>query len=940
MIDRKMTVYVSIVILAWLGCLSARTQEQDWLVTPVQTPATVQESADGKEITLSNGLIRRTFRLQPNAATVAYDNLMTGQSMLRGVKPEARVEIDGIALEVGGLKGQPNYAYLLEEWLDDLRADPKAFRFVGFEVGKTQARFPWKRVRHSADLPWPPPGASVTMNYKLPPEALEQVAAGRPTVDVTDRKRLVTDDMQVKSDAWTLHEADHDRASFMNEGKFAEIYAPANTCVYAERKLPPGVRVVQCRIDPGTDKSASWGPGIAVVWPDRTVKFYLRPGPGHGQFGVSDGRSEQTVGELADGRAYHLRIESAGNTIFCEASLSGETWSEVARVESDRPFGDPVAVRLGKTDRSGGSRDFGTPGEYGRCRVSDFKVYGPLDRDAMAKWKRLVSRLRDVTVSVHYEMYEGIPLLCKWLTVRNGSDQPVRLNAFTSEIVAMVEYESHVENYQRWNVPNIHIESDYAFGGMNGLVPNHTTYWQRDPDYMTQVSYPRENPCLLESRPPVGPDVDIAPGETFESFRTFELIFDSTERERRGLSLRRMYRTIAPWITENPIMMHVRRADPKSVRLAVDQCAEVGFEMVILTFGSGFNIENESPAYLAQLKELADYAHGKGIELGGYSLLSSRRISDEHDVIDVATGRPGGAKFGNAPCIGSRWGQDYFRKLYAFYEKTGFDLLEHDGSYPGDTCASRTHPGHRGYADSQWTQWRTISDFYKWCRGRGVYLNVPDFYYLTGSTKCGMGYRETNWSLPRAQQIIHGRQNIYDGTWSKTPSMGWMFVPLTQYHGGGAAATIEPLCEHLDAYEAHLANNLGAGVQACYRGPRLYDTPETKAVVQKWVAFFKRYRDILESDVIHVRRADGRDIDGLLHVNAQLPIKGLAMVYNPLDRSVEKDLVLPLYYTGLTETATIRQREGKPQRYRLDRHYNVTVALRMSPHSVTWFVVQ
>mgnify|MGYP005644526097 CR=1 FL=1 len=508
----------------------------------------------------------------------------------------------------------------------------------------------------------------------------------------------------------------------------------------------------------------------------------------------------------------------------------------------------------------------------------------------------------------------------------------------------MVEDFNWVETRDGVTLPrptSIHAETDFAFGGFQPDNANrHVVHWRPDPQFHTQVNYRKQQPCLLVVEPTFGPAQDVAPGKTFESFRTFELVFDSTERERRGLSLRRMYRTIAPWITENPIMMHVRRADPQSVRLAIDQCAEVGFEMVILTFGSGFNIENEDPAYLAQLKELADYAHSKGIELGGYSLLSSRRIGDEHDVVDVATGRPGGAKFGNAPCIGSEWGRDYFRKLYAFYEKTGFDLLEHDGSYPGDTCASRTHPGHRGYADSQWTQWKTISDFYKWCRGRGVYLNVPDFYYLTGSTKCGMGYRETNWSLPRAQQIIHGRQNIYDGTWSKTPSMGWMFVPLTQYHGGGAAATIEPLCEHLDAYEAHLANNFGAGVQACYRGPRLYDTPETKAVVKKWVDFFKRYRDILESDVIHVRRADGRDIDCLLHVNPQLPIKGLAMIYNPLGRAVERELKLPLYYTGLTRVARIRERDGKPRRYQLDRHYHVTVPLKMDARNVTWLLIE
>ena len=61
--------------------------------------------------------------------------------------------------------------------------------------------------------------------------------------------------------------------------------------------------------------------------------------------------------------------------------------------------------------------------------------------------------------------------------------------------------------------------------------------------------------------------------------------------------------------------MHVRSADPAAVKEAIDQCAAVGFEMVILTFGSGFDIENEQPDYLAQIKSLADYGHSKGVAL-------------------------------------------------------------------------------------------------------------------------------------------------------------------------------------------------------------------------------------------------------------------------------------------------------------------------------------
>ena len=49
----------------------------------------------------------------------------------------------------------------------------------------------------------------------------------------------------------------------------------------------------------------------------------------------------------------------------------------------------------------------------------------------------------------------------------------------------------------------------------------------------------------VQSKLPLGPNVRVESGETFTSFRTFELLPDSQERERRGLALRRMYRTIA-----------------------------------------------------------------------------------------------------------------------------------------------------------------------------------------------------------------------------------------------------------------------------------------------------------------------------------------------------------------------------------------------------------
>jgi hypothetical protein len=188
--------------------------------------------------------------------------------------------------------------------------------------------------------------------------------------------------------------------------------------------------------------------------------------------------------------------------------------------------------------------------------------------------------------------------------------------------------------------------------------------------------------------------------------------------------------------------------------------------------------------------------------------------------------------------------------------------------------------------------------------------------------------------------VIHTRQNIFDGSWEKTPSMGWMFVPLTEYHGGGAAATIEPLDQHLDHYERMLSSNLALGVQACYRGPRLYDTERTKAMVARWVAWFKSHRDILESDLIHGRRADARDVDWMLHVNPRLREKGMLVVFNPLEQPTERVLRVNVYYTGLSEKAVVSEEGGAPKTLPIARDYTVSLPVQVPPRSMKWFVLE
>ncbi|WP_446784688.1 NPCBM/NEW2 domain-containing protein [Macellibacteroides fermentans] len=549
---------------------------------------------------------------------------------------------------------------------------------------------------------------------------------------------------------------------------------------------------------------------------------------------------------------------------------------------------------------------------------------------------------KDLIIKLNIVVYDKIPVIRKDFEIVNQSSRPINIDHFCLEQLAFAEPESPGGgNPDKFRLPNIHVESDYACGGeFMERETDITEKWVSDPLYTSQRNYPMATPCILEVSPPLGPDYTVQPNKSFGSFKTYLMPFDSDDRERKGLFKRRFHYSVAPWATENPIFMHLTSSDPSVIRTAIDQCAETGYEMVIISFGSGLNAEDVSEANLAKYKALVDYGRSKNIELGCYSLLSSRWISDEVDVINPKTGKRGGMRFGSAPCLCSDWGYEYFDKIKTFFQKTGMRCFEHDGSYPGDVCASTTHTHHKGLEDSQWNQFHKITDLYKWMRAEGIYMNVPDFYFLNGTNKTGIGYREANWSLPRDRQIIHARQLNYDGTWDRMASACWSFVPLVEYQGGGAEATLEPLSEHLFEYKTHMIQNYGAGVQACYRGPRLYDTPQTKEMVTEMIQWYKKYRNILNSDIIHLRRPDARDWDGLMHVNPNLKEKGFAMFYNPTDTVMGRTIQLPLYYSGLTQTARVREQEGKPVTYRLDRNYTIELKVTIPANGYTWYVIE
>ena len=696
------------------------TVPKDWLVYPITTKANAYYTVDKKNIILYNGLVKRSFRITPNVACTDFKNMSTGQQLLRAIRPEAIVTIEGVPYEVGGLHGQTEKAYLQEEWIDGLKKGLGDFVMKKVEVTDIKPSIQWKKNTWGA---------------------VNKFGTGK-------------------------------RISFTYDSPFKNLYA--------------------------------------------------------------------------------------------------------------------------------------------------------------------------VEVVVHYEIYDGIPLIVKWVSVVNNKDRSLILNRIVNESLGLVEEESAVVGSpdQMKKQHGIYVETNYAFNNaMRYDISDQTTHWLTDSTYTSQVNYNYQTPCVLEVYPEKVNAVSLSPGENMNSVRTHELLMDSYDRERRGLMIQRMYTTVAPWTSQNPIFMHLVSKNDEQVINAVDQCAATGYEALILSFGSHCNMEDTSASNVLKWKKLAEYAHSKNILIGSYSLFSSRRIDDETDVIDPKTGKPGGAFFGNAPCMGSKWGLTYIDKLKYFISNTGFNLFENDGPYPGDVCASTVHPGHVGLDDSQWKQMQLQKGLYRWCNENGVYVNAPDWYFLDGTHKIAIGYREVNFSLSREQQKILNRQNINDGTYEKSPSMGWGFVPLTKYQGGGTEAVLEPLQDHLKDYEMLMVQYYGAGVQACYRGPRLYDTEKTKALVTNTIGWYKKYRDILNAPIIHLRRADGRDWDGFMHVSTTLKDRAFVLLFNPTKQEITRKINLPLYYSGLKGTVLVSKKDELKSMATI-KEDKISIDVSIPAEGYTWYVIR
>jgi hypothetical protein len=158
--------YLCCLLLSILSLVTAR----DWLVDKIVDPTTIITTPTGT-LLLTNTLISREFLLDPDFATIDFRDLhTTNSSLLRCVKPEAIITLDGIEYDIGGVIPNTQCAYFNRtDFWKNKAANDRAFHYSSYEVGTPIAPFAYTPKRSApSDIQWPPKGVRLSVTFEAP----------------------------------------------------------------------------------------------------------------------------------------------------------------------------------------------------------------------------------------------------------------------------------------------------------------------------------------------------------------------------------------------------------------------------------------------------------------------------------------------------------------------------------------------------------------------------------------------------------------------------------------------------------------------------------------------------------------------------------------------------------------------------------------------------
>ncbi len=256
---------------------------------------------------------------------------------------------------------------------------------------------------------------------------------------------------------------------------------------------------------------------------------------------------------------------------------------------------------------------------------------------------------------------------------------------------------------------------------------------------------------------------------------------------------------------------------------------------------------------------MIQYANSVGIEFGGYNLEDYGNIT-EYNRVEIDGSTPLGE------CFASGW-DDNLTQYVNNWIDIGGTMFITDGPYPGWSCNAHHHKYHDNLDDSTFRQIYLQQQWYLYYANKSIYIHSPDPYYYYGINRNKYQYDEFTTTLPRWWDLTIYRQLMYDESYIIPVTAGWMFLPMISYHEGEEDAIFKPLNKNIEEYSFALGQYFSYSVAATIRGYELWDNMDTKQVVMYWVNYYRKYRQILMSDIIHIARPNNQNIDAILHVN-------------------------------------------------------------------------
>ena len=780
------------------------TQRDDWLAAGAPLPNSTARllQLDARTIALSNGLVARVFTVSPEWST--WDIVTAGKgSALRAPAPEAVVTLDGVEYEVGGLRIDLNASAFAasckashDNWYPSgqhaeacptgwwnrslpLFQNLAAFRYSGHRTTAPEAPFAWVRARHAPPADWPPCGLHLEVNFTAPNGALSQHRGIIISVhyQLLDGAPVISKWVSV---AW---------AEPPRRRRRVQSAVPSRPRVVSDSLAGP-LTIQPCNTSP-TAAPAEWG----FVWQlprvGNTNASIRLGGKSSGRdicmtvMTASVGFSNADVGLVACNSSDVMQRWAWDNSSGALRTLAPASRLRAANIKGC------LAARACCVDVNAHSNQSGTCLQMDECDAdqmygSPWEGFRPL-KSALGTMLQSVASPASCIIStpvapsppplppspppppptpkpacpsgdcvvVRHITVEILRLNKAWASAERA--MPYEQTDITQDVLPFDSSVSDGLLYIRptalhgssvlWSDDMTFRDPDYVATNNAGAVPTVIVGYQSNRSCGADIYGAHKEQCRFG-----GPGFRLRHGgAAFTSFRALELWSDSAEPERKGLGQRAMTRLLAPQSQEAPFTFHTGTTDTTTFKTLVDQLSNVGgFDLLMMSFGSGFTMEDTSPASLSKIGELISYSRSKGIEVGGYDLIAEKPPTGaeaQFAVLNPNTNAPTGAL-----CFASGWRRQLTQNVLTWVNNQSLTAIETDGPYGGAVCGSHEHD-HYGAHDSVYLQQQGQVEFYKAMRAKGVYVNAPDDY-VSNFRSCSSARSQSRQSAQTAPSAV------------------------------------------------------------------------------------------------------------------------------------------------------------------------------------------